>query len=103
MTHEIIDQRSLAFDQAVAVRLRADPSLLQIASRNLERWLLTCCPRTRPALLEWQSIVEQGAEAALAMMERTDDHARWLRQSSPFCGIMTPAERLEIIKRFAKL
>jgi hypothetical protein len=36
--HQRIDQRSLALHRAIAEKLRADPSLIQIAHDNLDRW-----------------------------------------------------------------
>ena len=36
--HRRIDARSLAMHRAIAEKVRADPSLLAIAYRNLDRW-----------------------------------------------------------------
>lgn len=40
-------------------------------------------------------------ERLLALLESEDERATRLRQSSPFCGIVTPDERRAILKRFA--
>jgi hypothetical protein len=36
------------------------------------------------------------------MLESTDERATRLRQSSPFCGILSPAERIAIIREYQK-
>ena len=45
-SHEWIDQRSLALHEAVAATLEGDPTLLDVARANLQRWLRTT-PRPR--------------------------------------------------------
>jgi hypothetical protein len=98
--HRLIDERSLAFDRLIAAKLRTDPELIEKARANLGRWLGTVSPRSKPALLEWQRILEGPFEDVLALLEATDERATRLRQSSPFAGILTQDERLEIIREF---
>lgn len=98
--HRLIDERSLAFDRLIAAKLRANPALVTKARANLERWLATCSPGVRPVLVEWQRLLDGPAEALFAMLEGSDEHAARLRQSSPFCGIITPAERTRILRDF---
>lgn len=100
MNHELLDQRALAMEQKVAEKLRADPSLLCRAHATLERWLKTVSPQARPALLEWQSILDGSLEEICSMLEATDERATRLRQSSPFCGILTREERTKIIQEY---
>jgi hypothetical protein len=38
-SHQWIDQRSLAFHEAVAAKLALQPELVEIARANVERWL----------------------------------------------------------------
>jgi hypothetical protein len=98
--HRLIDERSLAFHRLIVERLRENPSLVGIARTNLRRWLQTCSPGVRRTLLEWQELLEQPLDTLLAFLESTDERATRLRQSSPFCGIMTEEERLAIIREF---
>lgn len=70
------------------------------ARANVVRWLETCSTGTRPALLEWQLLIAGPFDELLSLMEATDERATRLRQSSPFCGILTEAERLAVIREF---
>jgi hypothetical protein len=93
-SHESIDRRSLALHEAVAAKLEHDPALVHVARANLERWLRTV---PRPALLEWQHLLDiTPLPQLLALLRSNDDHAARLRQSSPFAGILTPEERQSI-------
>ena len=98
--HLLIDERSLAFDRLIVDKLRREPTLVGKARRNLTRWLETCSPGARPDLLEWQRCLSGPFDQLLALLEATDPRATQLRQSSPFCGILTPQERLDIIREF---
>jgi hypothetical protein len=103
MKHEVIDQRSLAMAKIIARRLRANPQLIDAALANLNRWLNSCSPNTRPALLEWKEIINAGMEQALGVLCGEDERSIRLRQSSPFAGeeFITRAERTDLILRFA--
>ncbi len=98
--HRLIDERSLAFDRLIAAKLRDQPALLETARGNLARWLETCSAGTKPALLEWQRLLAGPFGELLSLLEATDERATRLRQSSPFCGILTPDERLSILREF---
>lgn len=99
-SHRLIDQRSLAFDRLIASRLRENPALVQKAHANLKRWLKTASPGARQTLREWQSVLDGPLEALLAVLESDDERATRLRQSSPFCGVLSAAERLDLLKQF---
>ena len=100
MTHELHDAISLAFDRLTAERIAADPALIDRARATLARWLATCSPRVRPVLIEWQTILDGPREALLALLVATDERATRLRQSSPFAGIFSAAERSAILRQF---
>jgi len=102
-SHDLIDRRSLAFGQAIAARLVADPSILEHARANIKRWLETCSPGVRPALLEWIAALDSGTESVLALLTSTDERAIRLRQSNPFAGVLPQSERNEILLRFQAL
>ncbi len=100
-SHEWIDQRSLALDRAIAERLRAEPRLLDRARKTLDHWLEQRRPVVPFVLLEWQEILVQWPiERILELLTSADEDARRLRQSSPFCGILSAAERLAILKDY---
>ena len=98
--HRLIDERSLAFDRLIAAKVRRDPRLLDKAREVLARWLEGEVGRGRAAWLEWQSLLDGPLPDILALLESNGERAARLRQSSPFCGILTPAERLAIIREF---
>lgn len=98
--HRLIDERSLAFDRLIAEKLQRDPTLIEKARANLARWQQTTDFRSAPDLLEWQRLLDQPLPKLLAVLAASDEHATRLRQSSPFCGILTPAERLAIIREY---
>lgn len=98
--HRLIDERSLAFDRLTAAKVAADPALVDRALTTLGRWFETCGPRVRPVLLEWQAILEGPREELLALFVSTDERATRLRQSSPFAGILSNAERTAILEEF---
>lgn len=99
--HASIDQRSLALGQAVARRLRDDPALVTRARATLRRWVNTCSPRVRPALLEWDRVLQSPVAEVLEVLTGTSERAIRLRQSNPFAGVLSPRERSAILKEFA--
>jgi len=98
--HRLVDQRSLAFDRLTVKKVAADPALIERAGATLARWLRTCSPRVRPVLLEWQAVLAGPREELLALLVATDERAVRLRQSSPFAGVLSVAERGAILKEF---
>jgi hypothetical protein len=97
-SHEWIDARSLALHEAVAVRLEARPQLLEVARANLKRWLAA---RPVAALREWQRLLDSMPLPQLVQLLRSpEEEAVRLRQSSPFAGILSPAERQAILARY---
>lgn len=101
--HELLDDRSLEMDRVIAEKIRANPKLVQIALSNIKRWLANpdYSESNRQAILEWKRIIETTTVAALlALLESSSEEARRLRQSSPFCGILTPGERQAIFRKY---
>jgi hypothetical protein len=98
--HQLIDERSLAFDRLTAARIASDPALVHRARGTLQRWLQTASPRVRPVLEEWQAVLDGPLDALLAVLHSTDERATRLRQSSPFAGVLSAAERTAILRQF---
>ena len=97
-SHQWIDERSLALHEAVAARLEAEPELLEVARANLKRWLAV-----QPAapLREWEHLLDTlSIESLLQLLRSRDEHAVWLRQSSPFAGVLSDTERQSILSRY---
>lgn len=99
-THEQIDQRSLALAQAVVEAIDQDPSRagLERARSTCKRWMHQS---PSPAVVEWGRILEREWEAIRPLLLDPGEEGRRLRQSSPFCGILSPRERWDIYRRFA--
>ena len=100
-SHQWIDERSLALDRQIAAKLRANPSLLGRARATLDRWLAQRPSAVPSVLREWQEILARcPLERILELLVNSDENTRRLRQSSPFCGILSPEERLAILKDY---
>jgi hypothetical protein len=99
-SHEQIDRRSLALAQAVADAIDRDPvrSALDRARDTCRRWSQTT---PSPAVAEWGRILELEWEAIRPLLLDPGEEGRRRRQSSPFCGILSPRERWEIYRRAA--
>ena len=98
--HRRIDERSLAFGRAIAARLPRYPEHVTHAQATLGRWLNGCSDNVRPALMEWQAILDGTVEGIIEILTATDERAIRLRQSSPFAGILSNQERNGILRAF---
>jgi hypothetical protein len=85
--------------EAVAAKLRREPSLFAVAVENLRRWHQQMQPWP-PSLQEWENILAHGQPAALAALTENSERGRRLRQSNPFAGVLTPQERNTIFAEY---
>ena len=97
--HQRLDQRSLALHRAIAEKLRANPSLLQIARDNLERWAATA-GRSQPYFDAWREILDRPLEEVITLICQDSERMTAMRQATPFAGVLSPAERWAIYERF---
>lgn len=93
--HDRLDRRSLALHQLVADKVRADPGLLDKARGNVRRWQESHASSS-PALAEWEHILAGTTDQITRFLTERSEKATRLRQSSPFTGILTEAERCDI-------
>ncbi len=85
--------------EAIAAKLRDNPSLLSVAKSNLERWAARQ-DGLQPAQEEWLSLLKTSSvEQILELLVDSGSRATRLRQSSPFGGILSERERQEIMRR----
>lgn len=99
-SHQWIDLVDLVLHRAMARKIRREPKLFNRARRNLARWEKRNrgCP---PPWREWKQILcHNDMNAVLRIMTRADEEGNRLRQSSPFCGILTEREREVIWARY---
>ena len=97
--HQRIDRRSVALHRAIAEKLRDDPALLQIARDNLDRWSITAS-RSQPYWDAWRDILNQPLPEILDLIVEESERMTELRQSTPFAGVLDPAERWAIYAQF---
>jgi hypothetical protein len=96
--HKRIEERSLELHKEIARRLQAHPQLLQIAKENLIRWIAR--DGEIPVWREWSEILNRPLSQVLSVLLSPDERGVRLRQSSPFCGILSPRERWKIYESF---
>ena len=97
ISHKTIDRINAEQDRLIAGKLRRNPGLLRLARNNLRRWSARDGRRVRPAFVEWSAILSRLTRAEIAEFLGSDTlMARRLRQSSPFAGALSDAERRRI-------
>ena len=98
-THEQIDERSLALAAEIAARIDGDPE-----HRGLERARKVCARwaamEHAPDVGAWLRILEGSWPSVRSVLLDPSETGRRLRQSSPFCGVLSPRERWAIWRRF---
>ncbi len=95
--HAWIDARDRALHAAIAEHVRRNPALLRVAETNLDQMESSAAPGARWALRAWRRLLtELPLDDILTFLVSADPHAAELRQSTPFFGILPPAERDEI-------
>ena len=100
LSHSQIDKRSRLLAEEVARKIDADPNGHGLAhARALcARWL--ALPSASPDLKRWQDILSRPwADIRAHLLDPSEEGAR-LRQSSPFCGVLSPHERWRVYKEF---
>ncbi len=91
-------RRSLWLAYAVAGRIVADPDdARRRAFENLERMRTTSRGQTRLWLDEWERLLHGPVDKLLATLVSPSPKSRELRQNSPFAGLLTEAERADVL------
>jgi hypothetical protein len=97
--HQRIEERSIALHKRISELLEKDPQLLDVAFRNLQKAVQV--HGDLPVFLEWTRILDGPIDEIRAILISPSENARWLRQSSPFAGILEPRERWKIYEAFS--
>jgi hypothetical protein len=100
LKHRIVEARSLAMHCLIARKIEADRQLLATPRRNLAKWMARYADDVPRALDEWREILDRPWPEIAALITDTDELAVRLRQSSPFAGVLTPAERRRVYEAF---
>lgn len=91
------EQKSLAYHRAVAVKLSANPSLVESAQRRLQ-WLRNMNPGAHAYYDVWQSLLQGSLDDLIATLVSESERSRALRQENPFCDLLTQRERAAIYR-----
>ena len=79
----------------IAEKVDANPALLEIPWRNLNRWR-ALRGEDCSASAEWRGLLARPWEKVRALVVADTEAASRMRQSSPFTGILSPWERRRI-------
>ena len=97
--HPRLDARSLAMARIIVERIDEDPTLIEVAHRNLVRE-----ERHRGELSkasgEWKELLSRPwAQVRQILLDESEEGQR-LRSSRAFAGIVTEEKRLAIVERY---
>jgi transcriptional regulator with XRE-family HTH domain len=96
------DRRSLEYHRAVVAKLRRSPSLVVAKAReNLARFRAKH-PDARRLFERWGQWLELPVEDLVLLCLDPGPSARDMRQVTPFAGILSAGDRLEILEKFRK-
>jgi len=104
--HVRLVERSRALHLAIASKIRGNPGLIDIARQNLQRWLSDerAHGQVSAGLLEWQKILQRATvNEIVQLLSDSSEEADRLRHATPFCGILTEAERQSIYQQHAPI
>ena len=99
-SHQEIDARSLALHRLIAQKVARQPALLEKELHTVKRWQTLVSTSSQPYLREWEELLDQGADACLAVAAEESQRAAALRQCSPFTNILSNAERFAFLKNW---
>jgi hypothetical protein len=100
VTHQQIDQRSLALARRIVVKIDGDAGRegLEKATQTCARWLSRS---NNSVYREWHNILARPWDDVRRVLLDESQEGTRLRQSSPFCSVLTPQERWQIYRSFA--
>jgi excisionase family DNA binding protein len=96
--------KALWLHRAVAGSLVTNPDeVLDKARANLDRLLRQHQnTMTEMWLRRWQDTIDAGAEAVLEVLTSQDSDAVEMRQNSPFAGVLSEPQRLQVLDSFRR-
>lgn len=90
--HELAERRSLALHRRIAARIAREPALVDDARARVETWMRD--GRIAPAYgRAWLELLGGPARELCRILTDDGEHARALRQSTPFAGVIDARER----------
>jgi hypothetical protein len=95
-----IDHFLLSAHELIGQRLLQEPARVAQAAQLLQSWREKAGVNRSDALWdEWQSLLAKPMHQLVAAMTAPGDHAQQLRSVSPMGGLITQAERAELLLR----
>ena len=94
-SHRLAEERSLALHRAIAERVRRDPSVLERARARVQGWLDNG-EVSRYWAEEWDSVLSRSTEDICSWLVDESEHARSMRQVTPFAGAIDARTRWRI-------
>jgi len=101
MGHDLIDRRSLELNRLVAEKIRQYPELIDFVRNKLDQTLSEShlSDSCKDALREWQTILtSHSLNEILEILTQDSYEGQRLRQSTPFSGVLSQQERLDIFR-----
>jgi excisionase family DNA binding protein len=97
-------RRSLRLGCAVAGKVVRDPQRwLSMARRNLSKMqAIHTRGQSADLLAQWERLLDGPLEGVLEALTSPSPRARELRQNTPFAGVLTPRERLQVLSEFSE-
>jgi len=97
--HTNVDRRMLRLAEAIAARLRRDPSLVERAEKYIDKRLDRASAAERKELLEWKQLLESISLPRLCrFLVDPGERATRLRQTLPFLDVISKDERDRLLQ-----
>lgn len=96
-THARAERRSIELHRAVAALLRGNASILDRARERVDGWQRSGAVHAW-YVHAWSEILSGSAADVAAFLVDTGEHARTLRQVSPFAGVLDARTRWRILR-----
>lgn len=98
-SHAELDERALRIGRTLGKRVLRDPTLIERAQAYVQEYLKSAPPGERKEMEEWAAILETMPPPRLQkFLVNKGERATRLRQSLPFLGALTPAERTTLLQ-----
>ena len=100
-THQAVDRRSLLLAQEIVKKIEKCSLYDEIdrAISRCERWYNI---HKLESIKEWLNILDKPWDEIKKVLLDQSENGQRLRQSNPFCGVLTNKERWSIYRRFKK-
>ena len=93
---------NLEMSRRVARKIQRHPALFRPALETLKHWQQVRRPNP-PGLREWERILRRHSpEKVLALFTQENEEGNRLRQTAPFCGILTQRQTDRLYRQWCE-